>query len=225
MEIKAGREYRTASGEKANGIHIVDPDEAFPARGYVNGMAYSWMADGRFHSDGRGHYFDLIAEWSVPPQPDADGWIEWKGGGCPVPPETVVEVRYRNDLIEVGPSRIFGWKHPFPDRNYDIIAYRIVTPAPKAADSEHVAELVAKLEAWAKKEDDVAVNSDAVTEALAGQMAAFEARTGHNVYAVRLAVDHASEAKTARKQAALLREAIATLSQLSDALRAGEVGK
>ena len=30
------------------------------------------------------------------PAPDADGWIEWKGGECPVEPSTKISVRYRN---------------------------------------------------------------------------------------------------------------------------------
>jgi hypothetical protein len=34
-------------------------------------------------------------EWRVIPQPDKDGWIEWKGGECPVPTCTVVDVKQR----------------------------------------------------------------------------------------------------------------------------------
>lgn len=61
-------------------------------------------------------------------------WIDWAGGECPVPPETIVEVKFR-DGDETGPynARLWGvhgklsnWDHAGED--YDIIAYRIVKP-------------------------------------------------------------------------------------------------
>ena len=35
-------------------------------------------------------------------QPDADGWIEWNGGKCPVPEGTLVDVRYRDGEESLG---------------------------------------------------------------------------------------------------------------------------
>jgi len=61
-----------------------------------------------------------------------------------------------------------------------------------------------------------AENNEAVAEALSDQMAIFEARTGgHNVYAVRMAVDHARQAKRDRQYEADLREVLALVSALS----------
>ena len=61
------------------------------------------------------------------PQADADGWIPWSGGECPLDLLTQVDVRYRNggELI-IGSTCLAGaydWSHD--ERDYDIIAYRI----------------------------------------------------------------------------------------------------
>ena len=69
------------------------------------------------------------------PAADADGWIEWNGGECPVPDGTPVIVKYRMGLID-GPlpalhnlggirdaGRAFWCNYGNPD---DIIAYRVV---------------------------------------------------------------------------------------------------
>ena len=57
--------------------------------------------------------------------PDADGWIPWGGGECPVDGNEVVEVRLREyDETPIAGADCFGWSH---DGGYDdIIAYRIV---------------------------------------------------------------------------------------------------
>ena len=54
-----------------------------------------------------------------------DGWIEWHGGECPVPPETLIERKYLDGGICDAPARasIFRWKHT--GQGGDIIAYRI----------------------------------------------------------------------------------------------------
>ncbi len=60
-------------------------------------------------------------------------WIEWDGGECPVPPETMVEVRFPVGALhssETHPAKEFRWnlKGGFGD----IIAYRVVSPPPGA---------------------------------------------------------------------------------------------
>ena len=67
------------------------------------------------------------------PQAAADGWIPWSGGGCPLDLLTQVDVRYRNsgELI-IGSTCLAGaydWSHD--ERDYDIIAYRIVKESDK----------------------------------------------------------------------------------------------
>lgn len=54
-----------------------------------------------------------------------DGWIEWKGGECPVAAHTHVEVKFQDGEFNAAmPACAWTWKH-FPD-GYNIIAYRIV---------------------------------------------------------------------------------------------------
>ena len=73
-------------------------------------------------------------------QPDLnsnDGWIEWTGGECPVPAETLVEIRCRcGDQNGAWPAGFFAegqsdwWRHDgegFFGRMNDIIAYRLVS--------------------------------------------------------------------------------------------------
>ena len=63
------------------------------------------------------------------PQPDADGWIPWAGGECPLAGiYGIVEVRFRDGYTEYGhPSRWnASWIHRPYDPMCDIIAYRIV---------------------------------------------------------------------------------------------------
>ena len=61
-------------------------------------------------------------------------WIEWKGGECPVAPGTRVEVRFRSgDSDPHCNAAWWGWKWMGRDLEdtYDIVAYRVVSEAPK----------------------------------------------------------------------------------------------
>ncbi|MEN6403051.1 MAG: hypothetical protein ABFD94_13990, partial [Armatimonadia bacterium] len=62
----------------------------------------------------------------TPPQPDDDGWIKWEGGSCPVPPDTLIDVRTRGTA---GPYRFrayqIGWRQT--GSRTDLVAYRIVS--------------------------------------------------------------------------------------------------
>ena len=52
----------------------------------------------------RAEYFHLY------PTPDADGWIEWKGGECPVERGTLVDVKYAEGEENIGVSAMTqGW--------------------------------------------------------------------------------------------------------------------
>jgi hypothetical protein len=62
------------------------------------------------------------------PQPDADWWIKWEGGECPVDGKTKVDVRFLNGDELYGcdtPWRAgdYDWAHE--NTTYDIITYRI----------------------------------------------------------------------------------------------------
>ena len=70
------------------------------------------------------------------PAPDADGWIEWKGGKCPVESGTLIDVKYRDDHLQLGcraldrcDSELYATTHWGSSGGAaDIIAYRLHKP-------------------------------------------------------------------------------------------------
>lgn len=69
---------------------------------------------------------------------DHGDWIEWNGGECPVAPQTLVEVRFRDAAMDHPNSwRASFWSDSDPSKDCwlhdnnraDIIAYRIVEAA------------------------------------------------------------------------------------------------
>lgn len=67
------------------------------------------------------------------PQPDANGWVPWAGGECPVDQDTWVEVTLRNGKSWIGKEAQRGeeWLWDHDGGSDDIIAYRIVTESGK----------------------------------------------------------------------------------------------
>lgn len=59
----------------------------------------------------------------------SDGWIEWKGGECPVHPDTVVAAEFR-DGSRTSPTSadLWDWRHHSGDADAEIVRYRIVRP-------------------------------------------------------------------------------------------------
>lgn len=61
-------------------------------------------------------------------------WIEWKGGECPVPVGTLVDVRFRNGYSAAAyPADKFRWARI--ENHADIVAYRLHEPAEQAEPS------------------------------------------------------------------------------------------
>src|SRR5690554_4658177 len=60
---------------------------------------------------------------------DADGWIEWNGGECPLPDGVPHEVQIRD-------SRPQTWRWDNGDSDGDIIAYRPILDADAPAEPE-----------------------------------------------------------------------------------------
>lgn len=73
-------------------------------------------------------------------------WIEWKGGPCPVHPETTVEIRLRDDDRVGGLAGNYYWRHGCQIPEWEIVAYRVVEDyvAPKS-DAARIAELEAQI--------------------------------------------------------------------------------
>lgn len=60
------------------------------------------------------------------PAPDADGWISWLGGECPVSENEEVVVKLRDGLELREKSHCLHWGHRKTDAYRDIVAYRVV---------------------------------------------------------------------------------------------------
>ncbi|ADE87911.1 conserved phage protein [Escherichia phage vB_EcoM_ECO1230-10] len=76
-----------------------------------------------------GHYTSDAGAGKTASAADADGWIEWAGGECPVDSDAIVEVKYlKPSPLHFNNDRAgdFSWSHT--GSNGDIIAYRIVQP-------------------------------------------------------------------------------------------------
>lgn len=73
---------------------------------------------------------DIIAYKVVAPAETSDGWIEWNGGECPVPPGAMVKHRLRSGDTCVRPAIAIDWHRN--DDMYDVVAYRIFTPGEKS---------------------------------------------------------------------------------------------
>jgi len=104
---------------------------------------YGWVAAGGFIDD-RIELHSYLKNWHqtilsraeylhLYPAPDADGWIEWGGGECPVERGTLVDVIWRDGTERAGIKalHIGGAGHKFwvaDGMVNDIIAYRLHKP-------------------------------------------------------------------------------------------------
>ena len=70
------------------------------------------------------------------PMTDDDGWIEWKGGECPVDGESIVDVEFNSGNIVSGVAKGLSWRHEWKYSN--VIAYRPHKPDVKPELCESV---------------------------------------------------------------------------------------
>ena len=143
----------SASDKQIGGTHYADlPTEMQPwnvlsqwltpeeYRGWQKGNAIVYLARERNKGGDQDikkalhHLERLIEEFDkdAPTAPtkaatDDGGWIEWRGGDCPVPPASCVLVRLRcGTENEPGAAGEYRWKNL--GLQNDIIAYRVVQP-------------------------------------------------------------------------------------------------
>lgn len=77
------------------------------------------------------------------PKADADGWIEWNGGECPVGDFDEVQVKYKVDDgsgMEGCEAQELHWHHE--DADFDIVAYRLHKPEVKPEFCESVSRII-----------------------------------------------------------------------------------
>lgn len=68
-------------------------------------------------------------------QERGDGWIDWRGGECPVPANSRVDIKFRDGDIGLAQSANWDWSHL--GYRSDIIAYRIIPEQPTNQNGEH----------------------------------------------------------------------------------------
>lgn len=136
IEIKAGQKWRTRGGDTVFVTDVRADLPEYPVQVLNRGNR---TADGFAWDDGEPDDEDLIEliEDNPPlpaPAADDEGWIEWAGGECPVPAGTKVQCRYRNgDTGQLYRAEGYRWNHA--GNGVDIVAYRVIKAAPKAAPS------------------------------------------------------------------------------------------
>ena len=76
----------------------------------------------------RDEFNQIVAEIVADAVRDADGWIEWKGGECPVDVDALVCCKLRSGRVSITPyhAGILSWRHN--GNAADIIAYRLHKP-------------------------------------------------------------------------------------------------
>ncbi len=98
----------------------------------------------------RDEFGQIVAETVSPSAPDADGWIKWNGGECPVGDNVMVEIKTRDGETQIDESYYWNWSHtedsPVQDRQ--IIFYRLHKPelAKSTAVGDDETNLAAKEE-------------------------------------------------------------------------------
>lgn len=54
-------------------------------------------------------------------------WIKWRGGKCPVPPDTLVDIKLRSGFVRgLHPAGKYIWNHVGDEDDGDIIEYCVV---------------------------------------------------------------------------------------------------
>lgn len=107
----------------------------------------SWMAKGGFNFKievckplKNWHQCVLNREeyYQAYPKADADGWIEWKGGECPVDGDSIVDVEFNFSAGHTvsGAAKGLSWRHEWKYSN--IIKYRLHKPEVKPEFCESV---------------------------------------------------------------------------------------
>lgn len=124
-----GRDAMTRDGRRVTELKKRNIEDQYRLIGYDGRDWRTWTEDGRYII--APHPLDLVRD--ADPLPDADGWVPHNGGDCPVPPDTMLEVRFRDNDTS-GPECAYGW-HWGEMGESTIVAYRIVKPASTAIPS------------------------------------------------------------------------------------------
>jgi hypothetical protein len=77
---------------------------------------------------------------------DADGWIRWDGGECPVPPGTHILYKYSMTdglIFNTEHPQSLQWNHKGTDEEDRLVAYQILKPSRKTVEPDAALDVVA----------------------------------------------------------------------------------
>ena len=157
-------------------------------------------------------------------QPDADGWIPWEGGDvCPVA-HGWVGVKHRSGWCGKRLVEVCRWEHTGDE--YDIIAYRLVTPAkdPAQMDTDQIARLGAHVAKDEPVDPPKSLRDEFAMTALPAVIVATSAGQHNVMFRKGLPKDAKIELAIA-VSAYDVADAMMAARRHSDALRVGEVGE
>ncbi|QDB73886.1 hypothetical protein KE336_gp47 [Aeromonas phage 4_D05] len=117
-------EFAAQDGDGGVGGYGVKPEWDSQAKYWWREALGEWFSVNKINNHhqaalSRAEYFHLY------PAPDADGWIEWKGGACPVDGDSVIDVKLSDGDELFGVDADWDWQH---GAGCNIIAYRLHKP-------------------------------------------------------------------------------------------------
>jgi hypothetical protein len=68
-------------------------------------------------------------------QPDADGWITWGGGECPLEDGAPHQVRFMEGSVSPVERSPFDWDWSHTGYDSDIVAYRVINAQVRVNDA------------------------------------------------------------------------------------------
>ena len=77
---------------------------------------------------------DIVSYRVIKEESKGEGWIPWNGGRCPVPGDTLVEVKLREEVSEEwmkDRAICFEWRYDDEFPESDIVAYRVIKNEPE----------------------------------------------------------------------------------------------
>ena len=120
-------EFAAQDGDGGVGGYAVKPEWNSLAKYWWREASGQWFFANKIKNHhqtvlSRAEYFHLY------PAPDADGWIEWGGGECPVDVDALVCCKWRSGKVMIAAYRAgnLSWRHN--GNAADIIAYRLHKP-------------------------------------------------------------------------------------------------
>ena len=121
------------NAELLNALQAIIPilDRAFEYDGDVFGIMHNAAVDAGIQA--RAAIAKAEAALAEP-QADADGWIPWSGGGCPIPKGMAFDLQFRDGAKLIAASGYWPaaeWDWSCDSSPYGIVAYRIAKKSDK----------------------------------------------------------------------------------------------